>query len=515
MTRICARSLVFSGALARLAVLTATLVVLAEPLWSQRSAKINDKDCDGFADIVIGRPKEDIGAFIDAGAATALYGSMTGLTTADSEDLSMAVLGSTLAAGDFFGASVTWGYFNDDEIADTSIGVPGRDGFFANEGLVAVVYGQLNTGLLPSPIVEFIPATATPAQAGAQFGRVMTSGDFNGDGRDDLAIGIPLQNVGGAVDAGAVEVWYGSAGGLGSPESWHQNATPMILDQPEPGDRFGAALASGDFNGDGVDDLAIGVPNEETGAFTDSGAVCILYGSMMTGLTDTNNQLLTAAGANPQRGAKFGAALAGGNFGNGSADDLAIGIPMSDVGAASDAGAVEVVYGSGAGLSGAERWDQSSAGAGISRAGDHFGAGLSSEDYDVDGFRDIVVGIPRKNAVGVPDCGSVCVMFGAVGGFSGAGSVQIHSSACGIEASAQFGYDIVSSDFDGDGDVDICIGIPLDDVAGAMDSGSVEVLYWDDTAGIFTGATCFDQATPGMASDGAQAGDAFGGALEQ
>ena len=44
-------------------------------------------------------------------------------------------------------------------------------------------------------------------------------------------------------------------------------------------DRFGASLAAQDFNADGYDDLAIGVPGEDLGSITDSGAVQILYGS--------------------------------------------------------------------------------------------------------------------------------------------------------------------------------------------------------------------------------------------
>src|SRR5262249_39123758 len=42
----------------------------------------------------------------------------------------------------------------------------------------------------------------------------IAKGDFNGDGFGDLAIGVPFEDTGGAVDAGAVIVIYGSASGL-------------------------------------------------------------------------------------------------------------------------------------------------------------------------------------------------------------------------------------------------------------------------------------------------------------
>jgi hypothetical protein len=42
------------------------------------------------------------------------------------------------------------------------------------------------------------------------------SGDFNGDGFADLAVGAPYEDVGTVADAGAVNVLYGSAAGLSS-----------------------------------------------------------------------------------------------------------------------------------------------------------------------------------------------------------------------------------------------------------------------------------------------------------
>src|SRR5204863_1547502 len=124
--------------------------------------------------------------------------------------------------------------------------------------------------------------TAIGPVCGVLAGTVAT-GDFNGDGFLDLAISVTGEDVGSAVDAGVVQVIYGSAAKLTATNNqvWNQNK-PGIDNQADPNDHFGSDLAVGDFNGDGFDDLAIAVVGEVI--HSDSrGAVHILYGSV-TGL---------------------------------------------------------------------------------------------------------------------------------------------------------------------------------------------------------------------------------------
>ena len=74
-----------------------------------------------------------------------------------------------------------------------------------------------------------------------------------------------------------MNVLYGTAQGLTAArdQRWWQASLP---DEPEERDRFGSALASGDFDQDSYLDLAIGVPYETIGATTYAGIVEIVYG---------------------------------------------------------------------------------------------------------------------------------------------------------------------------------------------------------------------------------------------
>src|SRR5690606_24813389 len=154
---------------------------------------------------------------------------------------------------------------NGDGLADLAIGIPGKDlGAAVNGGEVSVIYGTGADGLSSARNQVWNlnrPGVRGAAQAHDRFGSSLTVGDFNADGYSDLAIGIPGRKVAGKAGAGAVTVLYGSVNGLtsGNNQLWTQTNIGFNI-SIQKDTEFGSAVTSGDFNGDGYSDLAIGSP---------------------------------------------------------------------------------------------------------------------------------------------------------------------------------------------------------------------------------------------------------------
>jgi cysteine-rich repeat protein len=324
---------------------------------------VGDFDGDGYDDLAIGIPKEDIGAIVDAGAVQILYGSSNGLSTAGNQLLYQdysGVLGAS-EAGELMGFSLVAADFNGDGKDDLAVGIPLQDLPPANDaGVVQIFYGS-TTGLSTVGNQLFgqdLPGVAGYNEDSDEFATSLASGDFDSDGYDDLAIGVPHDNVGSwpYTSAGAVNVIFGSPTGLSTAhdEFWNQDAVGVDGDATT-GDDFGSALATEDFNGDGYDDIAVGIPNKFQGGYPKAGSIQILYGAA-TGLTYVGNQhlsreLSTVAGI-VEEDDRFGTMLVASDFDGDGRGDLIVGVPgPPSSGPFPDQGELNVFYGSASGLS--------------------------------------------------------------------------------------------------------------------------------------------------------------------
>jgi hypothetical protein len=297
-----------------------------------------------------------------------------------------------------------------------------------------------------------------PAPSGIAHGSLATQAaparslqaDFDGDGADDLAIGVPFENVGSIVAAGAVNVLYGSSpGGLtGTGSQQFTQDTAGVGSSAEEGDVFGFALATGDFNGDTFADLAVGAPGESVGNVVAGGAVNVLYGSA-DGLTGIGSDLFTQVGSAAETGDNFGFELAAGDFNADTFADLAVGAPFENAGSIVDAGAVSVLPGSVTGLTtvGGRLFTQVGSAA---ETGDSFGFELAAGDFNADTFADLAVGAPFENAGSIVDAGAVSVLPGSVTGLTTVGGRLFTQDSPGVPGGAEafdnFGFTLATGE---------------------------------------------------------------------
>jgi hypothetical protein len=369
-----------------------------------------DFNGDGFGDLAVGKPEESergdglLGAFIfaSAGEVEVLYGSTNGLGPFGAQRFRQGGgtngIGDSSEEGDRFGSSLAASRHG--SFADLVIGVPFEDlGLFDKQdaGLIHLIKGsQAGLGKVGNfeILTQDTPGVAGASETGDEFGRVLAMGDFNGDDRDDLAVGVPFEDLSSntAADAGAVQVFFAGSGGdvVTTSGSMFISQANLAGVSVEAGDLMGWSLAAGDFDSDGRDDLAIGVPGEDVGAIVDAGLVSVLYGSSSgPSLTRIQNWTQDSSGVPDvaEPGDQFGYALSAWNYGNGRESDLAIGVPFEDIVSAStgtlqlDAGAVNVIYGNLSGLNATARpaqfWHQDTSGINdAAQPGDRFGSAL-------------------------------------------------------------------------------------------------------------------------------------------
>lgn len=212
-----------------------------------------DINGDGFADVVVGAPKNDANG-TDAGKIYVYYG---GISMNNIPDIQY----SWPPAGGHFGACVSSaGDVNNDGYSDIIVGAPENNESGANAGRAFLFLGGQSP--FTGPAINFISETI-----GDHFGvSVSTAGDVNKDGYNDVIIGAIGNDVLGP-ETGRAYLYFG---GLSL-----NNTPDVIYSGTQQISYFGNSVSTaGDVNKDGYDDIIVGAPYFQN----NTGSASIFFG---------------------------------------------------------------------------------------------------------------------------------------------------------------------------------------------------------------------------------------------
>ncbi|MFN0274992.1 MAG: fibronectin type III domain-containing protein [Chitinophagales bacterium] len=387
--------------------------------------------------------------------------------------------GNQAAANMAFAVS-TAGDVNSDGYDDVVVGAAAYDAGQTDEGKAFLFLGG-PSGLATTPVWQ-----DEGDNAGGLMGKaVAAAGDVNGDGFDDLLIGLGLYS-GGESEEGRAHVYYGNATGVSTEPDW-------IYEANQASAGLGFPLEGlGDVNNDGYDDIIVGANGYDAGQ-EDEGRAYGFYGSA-TGLPSSPSW--TVEGNNI--GAQMGHAVsAAGDVNNDGYDDAIVG-GWGYSGAITSCGKAWVYLGSASGLSTTAVWELEGG-----QENGYYAFWVSGVgDVNKDNYDDIIVGAKRWDAE-FEDEGKAWLYLGGPSGPSLTSSWTQEGDNDGAEYAIQFGP---AGDVNGDGIDDLIMGSHFH--SESFNKEGKALLYLGSYGGLATTpAWTFlggvDQANLGWTCDGA------------
>jgi hypothetical protein len=308
--------------------------------------------------------------------------------------------------------------------------------------------------------------TIQGVDSSSYVGRVVgIGGDVDGDGTDDWAIGNSNDDAGGS-SAGAV--YLDSIPTSGTSDL---DGLGVVIWGALAGDRLGSSVVIGDFDGDGVDDLAAGASGRDD-AGGSSGAVYLFLGPLASGrysATTADDASVSGSGSSEQLGTK--ATLLGDQDGDGADELAAAGIGTSG-------GFVSIISGLSSGSASASSFPEISA----DSSGDNFAYSLDGTgDLDGDGVDDLLVGAPTVDFSGSSSAGAAYVFHGPLTANMSASDGE---AFLGTSSAGYVGYEVsIGGDVDGDGYDDLLVGATGVSTGGSSHEGGAFLIHGPATSG--------------------------------